>query len=68
MPWVRFCRDHDWHQPGFTIAYKSGMHMNVTRSCASDVTAAGAAEYAGRPRDGEKTKLRRAEAEAVISA
>lgn len=43
MPWVRFTKDYDWVQPAFTIAYKAGMHLNVTRACADEAIAAGKA-------------------------
>lgn len=48
MPWVRFTEDHNWVQPGFTIAYKAGMHLNVTRTCADEAIAAGKAVRAKR--------------------
>lgn len=35
MPWVRFVEDFNWRQPGFTVAYKAGMVLNVTRACAA---------------------------------
>lgn len=65
MPWVKFSRDFDWARPGFTIAYKQGMHINVTRACASSAAAAGAAAAMARVKDsddGKKTDGRRPEA------
>ena len=64
MPWVKFSRDFDWTRPGFTIAYKQGMHLNVTRACASSATASGAATHMARIKDsddGKKTDGRRPE-------
>lgn len=46
--WVRFTADFDWRQPAFTIAYKDGMTLNVTRACADAAVAAGKAEKATR--------------------
>jgi len=46
--WVRFTKDHNWVQPGFTIAYKAGMHLNVTRACADEAVTAGKAVRAKR--------------------
>lgn len=56
MPWVRFTKDHNWVQPGFTIAYKAGMHLNVTRSCADEAVTAGKAVRAKRPIDGKEAE------------
>lgn len=50
MPWIRFTKDHNWVQPGFTIAYKAGMHLNVTRACADEAVPAGKAVRAGAPK------------------
>lgn len=58
MPWVRFTADHYWVQPGFTIAYKAGMHLNVTRACATEAIAAEKAVAAKRKIDGEETHRR----------
>ncbi len=33
--WVRFVEDFNWRQPGWTVAYKVGMVLNVTRACAA---------------------------------
>lgn len=60
MPWVRFSDDFYWIQPGFTIAYKAGMHLNVTRACAAEAIDKGKAVAAKRKRttDGEETQRR----------
>lgn len=41
--WLRFHEPFDWRQPGFTIAYPTGLY-NVTRKCAAAAIAAKAAE------------------------
>ncbi|MCJ8051670.1 hypothetical protein GB928_004225 [Shinella curvata] len=56
MPWIRFTKDHNWVQPAFTIAYKAGMHLNVTRACADEAVAAGKAVRAKRPIDGKEAE------------
>ncbi|HEV7305214.1 hypothetical protein [Ensifer sp.] len=48
--WIRFTADHNWVQPGFTIAYKAGMIENVTRECAEEAITAGKALKAPTPR------------------
>lgn len=50
MAWLRFTENFNWVQPGFTIAYKAGMHLNVTRACAAEAQAAGKAVKAPTPR------------------
>lgn len=55
MVWVAFKEDFSWRQPAFTIDYKAGMTLNVTRDCAGAATAAGKAERVKREvPDGEK--------------
>lgn len=44
MAWIKFTSDYNWRQPGFTIAYKTGMTRNVTRACAEAAMKAGKAE------------------------
>ena len=51
--WVRFTADFEWRQPAFTIAYKDGMTLNVTRACADAAVAAGKAERVARVRTAE---------------
>lgn len=35
MPWARFVEDFNWRPSyGVTVAYKTGMVLNVTRACA----------------------------------
>lgn len=41
--WVRFTADFSWSQPAFSIDYKDGMVLNVTRGCADEALAKGAA-------------------------
>ena len=41
--WVRFTADHSWRQPGFSIDYKAGMTLNVTRACADEALSKGVA-------------------------
>lgn len=59
MAWLRFTENFNWVQPGFTIAYKAGMHLNVTRACADEAQAAGKAVKAPAPKresaNGKKT-------------
>ncbi|NGN44982.1 hypothetical protein G6N74_28400 [Mesorhizobium sp. CGMCC 1.15528] len=52
--WVRFLADYDFRLPGSTIAYKSGMTLNVTRAAAEAAVAAGKAVRLKTPRKGEK--------------
>lgn len=58
MAWVRFTEDFYWVQPGFTIAYKSGMHLNVTRACAAEAIEKSKAVAAKRKTDGKETQRR----------
>lgn len=44
MVWLAFKKDFSWRQPAFTIDYKSGMTLNVTRGCADEALAKGVAE------------------------
>jgi len=71
MAWVEFKRDFYWVQPGFTIAYKAGMTLNVTRSCADEVISNGAAVKVAAPRkentDGQETKRRPHASKAALS-
>ncbi len=48
--WVRFTDNFNWVQPGFTVAYKSGMHLNVTRACADEAVERGVAVRTAAPR------------------
>ncbi|WEX76892.1 hypothetical protein PYH37_005243 [Sinorhizobium numidicum] len=50
MSWVEFKRDFNWVQPGFTIAYKAGMTLNVTRACADEAQAKGVAVKLPKPK------------------
>lgn len=50
MPWVKFTADHNWVQPAFTVAYKSGMHLNVTRACADEAIERGVAVRTAAPK------------------
>ncbi|MBD9636088.1 hypothetical protein IB277_07245 [Ensifer sp. ENS07] len=56
---VVFTENFNWVQPGFTVAYKAGHHVNVTRACADEAQAAGKAVKATAPKreraDGKKT-------------
>lgn len=71
MAWVEFKRDFYWVQSGFTIAYKAGMTLNVTRSCADEVISKGAAVKVAAPRkentDGQETKRRPHASKAALS-
>jgi hypothetical protein len=53
MPWVCFTGDFNWspvrHRNRVTIAYKAGMHLNVTRACRDAAAAAGKIEIAEAP-------------------
>lgn len=51
MAWVRFTADHNWVQPGFTIAYKAGMHLNVTRVCADEAVEKSKAVRTAAPKE-----------------
>ena len=54
--WVRFTADFSWRRPAFSIDYKAGMTLNVTRDCANAAVAAGKAERVKRERsDGDKS-------------
>ena len=56
--WIRFTDNFYWVQPGFTIAYKTGMHLNVTRACAAEAIDKGKAvkaESKKRASDGKET-------------
>lgn len=56
MVWVAFKEDFPWRQPAFTIDYKAGMTLNVTRACADDALAAGKAVRVKREAvDGDKS-------------
>lgn len=50
--WVRFESDFDWRVPEYNghvvIAYKAGEVYNVTRACAEEAKAAGAAKTVSR--------------------
>lgn len=63
MAWVRFSANFNWVQPGFTIAYKAGMALNVTRACADEAINKGVAVKIAAPRkeitDGQESKRRR---------
>lgn len=54
MPWITFERDFDFspvaHRGRVTLAYKAGTTANVTRACADQALAAGAARPTNRPR------------------
>lgn len=69
--WVRFTDNFNWVQPGFTIAYKAGMTLNVTRACADEVISKGAAVKVAAPRkentDGQETKRRPYASKAALS-
>lgn len=46
---VRFLRHFDWRpHPRQVIAYRAGMVLTVTRRCAEQAIAAGAAERVGK--------------------
>lgn len=71
MTWVRFDHSFNWGQPGFTIAYKAGMALNVTRACADEAISKGAAVKVAAPRkentDGQETKRRPHASKAALS-
>ncbi|RVG22969.1 hypothetical protein CN233_30310 [Sinorhizobium meliloti] len=71
MAWVRFSANFNWVQPGFTIAYKAGMALNVTRACADEAISKGAAVKIAAPRkentDGQETKRRPHASKAALS-
>lgn len=50
MVWLAFKQDFSWRQPAFTIDYKSGMTLNVTRGCADEALAKGVAVKAAAPK------------------
>lgn len=54
MPWVRFTKDFDWRQPGFTVAFKAGTTKLVTRDAAAKAVAAERGEIVKRPKDTER--------------
>ncbi len=54
MPWLRFTDKFNWVQPGFTIAYKAGMHLNVTRACADEAVERGVAVRTAAPKQTPK--------------
>lgn len=56
MAWVRFTADFSWRQPAFTIDYKSGQTLNVTRICAEEAVGKGVAVKTAAPRRGEDGK------------
>lgn len=50
MAWVHFTQDHDFNvRRGVTIAYKTGMEMNVTARCAREAIALDRAERIKAP-------------------
>jgi len=71
MTWVRFDQSFNWVQPGFTVAYKAGMALNVTRACADEAISKGAAVKVAAPRkentDGQETKRRPHGSKAALS-
>lgn len=71
MAWVRFSANFNWVQPGFTIAYKAGMALNVTRACADEAIRKGVAVKVATPRkentDGQETKRRPHASKAALS-
>ncbi|RVH50701.1 hypothetical protein CN212_10545 [Sinorhizobium meliloti] len=71
MAWVRFSANFNWVQPGFTIAYKAGMALNVTRACADEAISKGVAVKIAAPRkentDGQETKRRTHASKAALS-
>jgi hypothetical protein len=71
MAWVRFSANFNWVQPGFTIAYKAGMALNVTRACADEAISKGVAvKIAAPPKediDGQETKRRPHASKAALS-
>ncbi|RDL51804.1 hypothetical protein BLJAPNOD_02945 [Ensifer sp. M14] len=50
MVWVKYTANHNWEQPGFTIAYRAGMHLNVTRACADEAVERGVAVRTAAPK------------------
>ncbi|RVG06581.1 hypothetical protein CN234_21460 [Sinorhizobium meliloti] len=71
MAWVRFSANFNWVQPGFTIAYKAGMALNVTRACADEAISKGVAVKIAAPRkeitDGHESKRRPHASKAALS-
>lgn len=56
MVWLAFKEDFSWRRPAFSIDYKAGMTLNVTRDCANAAVAAGKAERVKLERsDGDQT-------------
>ncbi|MCR6498417.1 hypothetical protein MUO32_05165 [Shinella sp. CPCC 101442] len=53
---MKFTADYYWVQPAFTIAYKAGMHLNVTRTCADEAVAAGKAVRTKKVADGKEAE------------
>lgn len=50
MAWVQFTQDYDFYvRHGVTIAYKSGMKLNVTARCAREAIALDRAERIKAP-------------------
>lgn len=50
MVWLAFKKDFSWRQPAFTIDYKGGQTLNVTRGCADEALAKGVAVKTAAPR------------------
>ncbi|WP_157813715.1 hypothetical protein [Sinorhizobium meliloti] len=71
MAWVRFDKKFHWVQPGFTIAYRAGMSLNVTRACADEAISKGVAVTIAAPRkentDGKEAKRRQNAPKAALS-
>jgi len=57
MAWVHFTEDFTWHKPSFSIAYKSGMTLNVKRECAQLAVTKGRAMFIATPRRGEEPNI-----------
>lgn len=51
--WIRLLANHDWRQPGYTVAYLAGETYNVPRAAAEGALAAGKAVRLKPPRKGE---------------
>ena len=53
MAWVAFTRDFDWRPNRQTvIAFKAGHRLSVTKACATQAIAKGAAEAVATPKRG----------------